>query len=162
MKRLKHPKFFSFAMLGVVAVALAGCSQQSSSNTPRNKTVAVSSKDVISTMDSSLNTDQIGSQNLNNTMEGLYRYRGKQLKPAMATSIAQPTNNGTVYNINLRHAKWSNGDPVTAHDFVYAWRRIVDPKTGSQYSYIYSGIKNADAIVAGKKETRYSRYQSVG
>ncbi|KRM90220.1 peptide ABC transporter substrate-binding protein [Fructilactobacillus florum] len=152
MKRLKHPKFFSFAMLGVVAVALAGCSQQSSSNTPRNKTVAVSSKDVISTMDSSLNTDQIGSQNLNNTMEGLYRYRGKQLKPAMATSIAQPTNNGTVYNINLRHAKWSNGDPVTAHDFVYAWRRIVDPKTGSQYSYIYSGIKNADAIVAGKKK----------
>lgn len=99
MKRLKHPKFFSFAMLGVVAVALAGCSQQSSSNTPRNKTVAVSSKDVISTMDSSLNTDQIGSQNLNNTMEGLYRYRGKQLKPAMATSIAQPTNNGTVITL---------------------------------------------------------------
>jgi ABC-type oligopeptide transport system, periplasmic component len=41
--------------------------------------------------------------------------------------------------------------PVTANDFVYAWRRTVDPKTASQYAYIYTGIKNADKISAGKK-----------
>ncbi|OIK61444.1 peptide ABC transporter substrate-binding protein, partial [Oenococcus oeni] len=43
-----------------------------------------------------------------------------------------------------------NRDPLTASDFVYAWQRTVNPKTASQYAYIYSGIKNADAINSGK------------
>ena len=33
------------------------------------------------------------------------------------------------YNVTLRNAKWSNGDPITAQDFVYSWQRTVDPKT---------------------------------
>lgn len=44
---------------------------------------------------------------------------------------------------------------MTAKDFVYSWKRTVDPKTASEYSYLFSlfsGIKNADAIVAGKKK----------
>jgi len=49
-------------------------------------------------------------------------------------------------------AKWSNGDPVTANDFVYSWRRLVDPKTSSAYSWFpaLAGIKNAALITAGK------------
>ncbi len=51
----------------------------------------------------------------------------------------------------MRHnTKWSNGDTVTAKDFVYSWQRTVNPKTASQYSYLFSGIKNADAISKGK------------
>ena len=59
---------------------------------------------------------------------------------------------GLTYTMTLRkNAKWSNGDPVTARDFVYAWQhRAVDPKKCSPGSYLYSGIKNADAIIAGK------------
>ena len=42
---------------------------------------------------------------------------------------------GTIYTFNLKqNATWSNGDPVTAHDFVYGLQRSVDPKTGSKYS----------------------------
>ena len=59
-----------------------------------------------------------------------------------------------VWTFHLRKdAKWSNGDPVTAHDFVYAWQRLVDPNTASPYaSYLeYGQIENVEDIVAGKK-----------
>ncbi|GAA5098322.1 ABC transporter substrate-binding protein [Wohlfahrtiimonas larvae] len=62
--------------------------------------------------------------------------------------------NGKVWRFTLRKdAKWSNGDPVTAHDFVYSWQRIVDPNTASPYaSYLeYAHIENVNDIVAGKQ-----------
>ncbi|MBA1434006.1 peptide ABC transporter substrate-binding protein [Bombilactobacillus bombi] len=134
------------------ASALVGCGSSSSKAQAPKDTVRISEKDVIATMDSSLNTDIIGTQNLTNTMEGLYRYKGKDIKPALATKVVQPTNNGLTYTFPLRKdAKWSNGDPVTAQDFVYAWKRTVNPKTKSQYAYIYEGIANAKDITAGKK-----------
>lgn len=65
------------------------------------------------------------------------------------------TEDNKVWIIHLKeNAKWSNGDPVTADDFVYTWRRLGDPKTGSPYaSYLaMTTMKNAEAIIAGKKE----------
>lgn len=59
-----------------------------------------------------------------------------------------------VWRFKIRKdAKWSNGDPLTAHDFVYSWQRIVDPNTASPYaSYLeYAHIENVNDIVAGKK-----------
>lgn len=59
-----------------------------------------------------------------------------------------------VWTFHLRpNARWSNGDPVTAHDFVYSWRRLADPKTASPYaSYLqYGHVANIDDIIAGKK-----------
>ena len=55
-----------------------------------------------------------------------------------------------------KDAKWSNGDPVTAHDFVYAWRRVIDPKTASpSASYILQmKLKNSQDILEGKKEPK--------
>lgn len=47
-------------------------------------------------------------------------------------------------------ARWSDGQPVTADDFVYAWRRVVDPKTGSKYTVLAEFVKNGKAIVAGE------------
>ena len=61
-----------------------------------------------------------------------------------------------VWTFHLRKdAKWSNGDPVTAQDFVYSWQRITDPKTASPYaSYLqYGHLLNVDDIIAGKKPT---------
>lgn len=134
-----------------ITVLLAACGSSGSKEVSTD-TVTFTTSDVISTMDSALNTDVIGAQALTDTMEGLYRYEGKTVKPAIATKVVKPTNNGLTYTIPLRKdAKWSNGKAVTASDFVYAWQRVVNPKVGSQYAYIFEGIKNATDITAGKK-----------
>ena len=73
-----------------------------------------------------------------------------QLIPGVALSWTVSPD-GRVYIFNLRpQAKWSNGEPVTASDFVYSWRRIVDPKTGSFYSQTLAPVLNAEAIIQGK------------
>jgi oligopeptide transport system substrate-binding protein len=60
---------------------------------------------------------------------------------------------GLVYLFHMReNARWSNGDRVTAHDFVYGLRRSVDPKTLSNYSIMLRPIQNAEAIIAGEAE----------
>ncbi|USS88335.1 peptide ABC transporter substrate-binding protein [Fructilactobacillus hinvesii] len=163
MKFFRHHKLISVALVGAAALTLTGLINPAhAADGGDKKSLSVSAKAPINTMDSSLNTDAYGAQSLNNTMEGLYRYTGQKLKPAVAQSIAKPTNDGKRYTIDLKKTKWSNGDPVTANDFVYAWQRMVDPKTGSQYSYIYSGIKNADAIVAGKKKPTELGIKALG
>jgi oligopeptide transport system substrate-binding protein len=54
---------------------------------------------------------------------------------------------GTVYTFYLRaNAKWSNGDPVTAEDFVYSFRRLVDPATAAEYAWVVDAILNAEQI----------------
>nr|WP_024968223.1 oligopeptide ABC transporter substrate-binding protein OppA [Pantoea sp. IMH] len=61
---------------------------------------------------------------------------------------------GKVWTFHLRkNAKWSNGEPVTAQDFVYSWQRLADPKTASPYaSYLqYGHLENVDEIITGKK-----------
>ena len=61
------------------------------------------------------------------------------------------SDDGRQYVFQIRkEARWSNGDPVTAHDFVYGLRRCVDPLTASKYSQILAPIKNAEAVVAGE------------
>ena len=63
------------------------------------------------------------------------------------------SDDGTVYTFHIREdANWSNGEPVTAADFVFAWQRAVDPNVASEYSYMMSDIgqiKNAAEIIAG-------------
>lgn len=149
---MKVRKMLATGSLGLMSMlVLAGCGSSGQSQAS-NDTARIMSKEVISTADSSLATDIVSAQAITNTMEGLYRYHGKKLEPAMATKVVRPTNNGLTYTFPLRHnVKWSNGDPVTAQDFVFAWRRTVNPKTKSQYAYIYEGIANAKDITAGKK-----------
>ena len=60
--------------------------------------------------------------------------------------------NGTLYTFHIRpDARWSNGDPLTAQDFVYGLRRSVAPETGSKYSQILAPILNAEAVIRGEK-----------
>ncbi|BFM50182.1 ABC transporter substrate-binding protein [Marinomonas sp. THO17] len=85
--------------------------------------------------------------------EGLYSQDPEgNLEPGVATSYNVNEDN-TVYRFNLRKdAKWSNNEPVTAHDFVYGFQRAVDPKTSSPYSWYMQipSIVNADKIINGK------------
>ncbi|SIS47765.1 peptide ABC transporter substrate-binding protein [Salimicrobium flavidum] len=109
----------------------------------------------IPTMDSSMATDTIAFQWLGSTKDGLYRLDEEaQAEPGIAKDH-EVSEDGTTYTFNLREdATWSNGDPVTANDFVYAWQRAVDPDQGSEYGpYMMSGvIQNAEAIAAGEMD----------
>ena len=70
--------------------------------------------------------------------------------PAVAESW-EISDDGTVYTFHLRDtAMWSNGDPVTADDFVYAWQRILSPGIASEYSYLLHCMKNAKAFNEGR------------
>lgn len=109
--------------------------------------------DTIPSMDPSLGTDEYAFQFLGATMEGLYRLDEKgQVSEGIATKH-EVSEDGKTWTFTLREdAKWSNGDPVTANDFVYAWQRAVDPATGSEYGpYMMGGvIKNATAVNKGE------------
>lgn len=88
------------AVLLASAALLAACGGKSSSSSDKatkSNTWTRMVGDVISTMDPSTNTDVIGGQQLVDTMEGLYRYNGAKLEPALAKSVAKPTNNGKTY-----------------------------------------------------------------
>jgi oligopeptide transport system substrate-binding protein len=71
------------------------------------------------------------------------------IEPAVAESwyIAE---DGRTYTFNLRkNNQWSNGDPITAHDFIYAWKRALMPALGNQYAYMLFYIKGAEALYKG-------------
>ncbi|MRH43383.1 peptide ABC transporter substrate-binding protein [Aquibacillus halophilus] len=108
----------------------------------------------IPTMDSSHATDAVAFQFLGESMEGLYRLdENAQPTPGIAAGEPEISEDGLTWTIQLREdAVWSNGDPVTAHDFVFAWRRAVNPDTGSEYGpFMMNGvIANAQEVNEGE------------
>ncbi len=85
--------------------------------------------DDIKSFDPQINTAIQGSEVMRDLFEGLMNEDIKGgLIPGAATGYTLSDDKLT-YTFNLRDAKWSNGEKVTAGDFVYAWRRLVDPKT---------------------------------
>ena len=145
------------------AALLAACGSNSSKESSSSKkTLAWMDSAEIPTMDLSKATDASSFNQLSNTMEGLYRLgKNSKLEKALATS-EKVSKDGKTYTYTLRKSKWSDGSELTAKDFVYSWRRTVDPKTASQYSYLFSGIKNADQIVVGKKKVDTLGIKAVG
>ena len=82
--------------------------------------------------------------------EGLLTYDAAgALIPGAAESWRRSAD-GLTYVFTLREAKWSNGDPVSAGDFVFSFRRLLDPATGAQYASLYYPLKNAEAVSKGK------------
>ncbi|AKP46388.1 peptide ABC transporter substrate-binding protein [Bacillus smithii] len=141
--------------LGTVLTACSGSKSgdggKNGDNAKKDQVLNLVETQEIPTMDSALATDVVSFTALNNVMEGLYRL-GKNDEPVEGIAEGEPqvSKDGKTWTFKLRDAKWSNGDPVTAGDFVYAWRKVVDPKTASQYAYIMYDIKNAQAINEGK------------
>ena len=108
------------------------------------------------TLDPQLIEDVSASDVARDLFEGLLTQNADgTLRPGVALSW-EANKAKNVYTFHLRkNARWSNGDPVTAHDFVYAWRRLPDPKLASYYaSYMeLMSVKNAKAIIKGEKPT---------
>ncbi|MCP5036227.1 MAG: peptide ABC transporter substrate-binding protein [Rhodobacteraceae bacterium] len=112
--------------------------------------------DEHSSVDPQIVEDVSGSEIVRDLFEGLYSQDNQGvLVPGVA--LSHTTNEDkTVYTFTLRdNATWSDGKPVTAGDFVYAWRRLADPATASQYQWYMEvmAIANAGPVMAGDMPT---------
>lgn len=134
----------------LAACSTGGDSDGGGSSSNGEKVLRLTDTSDITTADPALATDAVAFNLIANTMEGLYRLdKDGNAVPALAEGEPEINEDETVYTFKLRDAEWSNGEPVTANDFVYAWQRAVDPATGSQYAYIMNTVKNAEAINTG-------------
>ena len=141
-------------LAGVVTISLgmllAACGNGNSSNksAAQSGTLNLSTTAPLDTIDISKST---GFGQTGNVFESFYRL-GKNGKPtAGLAKTGTVSKDGKTWTFKIRDSKWSNGDPIVAQDFVYSWRRSLNPKTASPYAYLFSSVKNADAIIAGKK-----------
>ncbi|MEX1662162.1 peptide ABC transporter substrate-binding protein [Thioclava sp. 15-R06ZXC-3] len=110
-------------------------------------------QDDLKTLDPDLSTSKDGNDVLQQMFDGLYQQDDHgNLVPAMAESF-DVSDDKLTYTFHLRDEKWSNGDPVTAQDFVYAWQRLADPKTASEYAWYIElmQVKNAHDVIQGDK-----------
>ena len=99
-------------------------------------------------LDSTRSTDAVSFVVLAHTMEGLIAYdQNDQLTPGAAERW-EIRDDGATFWIR-EEATWSDGQPVTAHDFEFAWKRVLDPDTAAQYAFILYPIKNAEAVNQG-------------
>lgn len=146
-----------FSMLIVMSMFLAACNGgNNASGDKENK-----KKDVPQEMKVNINSepfslhpglanDSTSGGVLLQTFEGLTRIdKDGKPQPAMAEKI-EVSDDQTQYTFTLRDAKWTNGDPVRAQDFVYAWRWALDPANQSQYAYQLYYVKGGQAINDGK------------
>ena len=141
-------------LAGVVTISLGmllaacGNGNSSSKSAAQSGTLNLSTTAPLDTIDISKST---GFGQTGNVFESFYRL-GKNGKPtAGLAKTGTVSKDGKTWTFKIRDSKWSNGDPIVAQDFVYSWRRSLNPKTASPYAYLFSGVKNADAIIAGKK-----------
>ncbi|RIM33887.1 peptide ABC transporter substrate-binding protein [Staphylococcus caprae] len=155
-------KFLTFILS--LIIVLSACSNKKSLYSDEGQVFRKVIPQDMTTLDTALITDAVSGDIVAQAFEGLYSINKKdKAEPAIAKSFPKKSNGGKTLTINLRkNAKWSNGDPVTAQDFVFAWRKVVDPKTASEFAYIMSDIKNADAINSGKKPVKDLGIKALG
>ena len=133
-----------------------GCGSASKGAKEAGKTTAKSGGTLnvdlpeIKTLDSAQSQDNISATPIGAAFEGLTRANNGKMELAAAKECKVSEDKKT-YTFTLRDLNWTDGKPVTAKDFEYAWKRLVDPKTKAPYSTFINGIvKNADKISEGK------------
>ena len=135
-------------LLALVLFTAAGCGEEKPGG--GDYLPVMLERSVIS-LDNDYIMDTTSMEVLGNCVEGLLRQdRNDKIIPALADSY-DISEDGKIYTFHLRDAKWSNGDDVTAEDFVFAWRRVC--ADANEYAYMFSDIgrvKNAAAIISRK------------
>lgn len=148
-----------------VSMLMVGCtSGQQATNTPQQpaadnqpapneqqaKLLLMNNIKEPTSLDPPIGFDEPSYNILNNLMEGLTRLDENQKPQPAAASDWRVSPDGKTYTFTLRDAKWSNGDKVTAQDFEYAWKRLLDPKLASSAAPLAYIIEGAEAYNSGK------------
>ena len=173
MKNAKS--LLAFGMAAAMALAATGCGGSASSASSAAESTSSASQGTeaesasagsgtlnimletpVESLDPQLATDGTSFEVIADYTDGLMQMDADGAAvPACAESY-EVSEDGTTYTFHIREdAVWSNGDPVTANDFVFAWQRAVDPANASEYSYMLSDIGqivNAAEIIAGEKD----------
>ena len=175
MKKMKAT--LAIAMASVLTIGLVGCGSSSApaateqtsaaagtdTTASAEATTTASGSDLnimletpVESLDPQQATDGTSFEVIADYTDGLMQMDADgQAVPALAESY-DLSDDGLTYTFHIRDdANWSNGTPVTAADFVFAWQRAADPEVASEYSYMLSDIgqiKNAADIIAGNKD----------
>ena len=168
-RRISRRSFLAAAGVTSAALALTACGGSSSSTaassaasgassaaagTAQGGTLNIMLETEVQSLDPQVATDGTSFEVIADYTDGLMQMDADGAAvPAMAETY-DISEDGKTYTFHLRDAKWSNGDAVTAADFVFGWQRAVDPANASEYAYMLSDIGqvvNAADIIAGSK-----------
>jgi oligopeptide transport system substrate-binding protein len=141
--------------LALLVGALAGCGRQRLTNVEtgnRDQVLHLGNLSEPNDLDPHIVADQQTFNIVGALFEGLTQYDPKTAEPRPAVAERwETTADNLTWTFHLRPtAKWSNGDPVTAEDFVYAFRRILMPGLAAEYASMLHALKNGEAFNTGK------------
>jgi oligopeptide transport system substrate-binding protein len=147
MKILPHKTMFCLLLMLLLPAVVTFAGDQATD--AKNQIISIALNQEPPQLNSFLTSDSVSMMVLGHVMEGLLRYdkRGR-LKPGVAERWDIDGSGATFYL--RKDSLWSDGKPVTAKDFVFAWRMAVDPVVASEYSFIMYALKNAEAINSGE------------
>lgn len=152
---MKFNKFLTLIMILALSVVLAACGGDDSGDTSSDTTEGGTKELnlVIASEPPSLHpglaTDTTSAAILNQTHEGLMTMKDGKPTEAAAESY-EVSEDLLTYTFKLRDAKWANGDAVTANDFEYSWKWVLNPENASEYASILYAIKGAQAYNLGE------------
>lgn len=164
---MKRRNLLALLLTLVLALSalLAGCSAnnnetQSKSNSDTSKQTAKADEQVINlnlradppNLNPFTSTDMASFDVLNDVLDGLVRYdKNGEIKPGSGLAKSWDiSSDGLTYTFHLKDGiKWSDGNPITAQDFEYSWKKVLDPKTASQYAYQFFYIQGAEEYNSG-------------
>ena len=163
-KQMRKVRWKSWCIALVCSVVMAGCSGQQASpptsgdssqtaapqETAAEQTLKINMVSEPTTIDPGLAQDLPSMAVARAAFDGLLRLgTDGEIHEAVAERYDVSPDQLT-WTFHLRDSKWSNGDPVTAHDFEYAWKRVLDPATGSGYAYQMYYLKNGAKAHSGE------------
>jgi oligopeptide transport system substrate-binding protein len=145
--------FFALAAILLLGFSLTACQPQKVARQPcpaGKLCLEYGNTAESNSLDPQMATTVSEAAILREVFEGMYA-DGPDGSPILGVAERDPeiSPDGLVWTFHLRPEVWSDGVPVTANDFVYAYRRMLNPKTGSSYAYLLYVLKNAQAVNSG-------------
>ena len=135
----------------LLVMFFTGCNKDHIASSSEERVLNLSFQSEVRSLDPRIGVDYPSSFAVKMLFEGLTRIGfDKNIEPAIAQSW-EISEDQTQYTFHLRPSSWSNGDPVSAEDFVYTWKKVLDPHLATTAVHHFYPIKNVQAIVQGKK-----------
>lgn len=153
---MKKRVLAAFLCMAMVAGLATGCSTPGGSKDSGSADGEKVFRYAVNTLPTTLDPTKgqsIGDNEIQHAVtEGLTRNTAGDVKPGIAEKW-DVSDDGLTYTFHLRKdAKWSDGEPITAGDYEYSWKRLVNPETASPYAFIGDCLKNGQAIEQGKMD----------